>query len=75
MEMIKYFGARDWQIENENILRLDRKLKAQGITALEFDMKTIIWKKYFENLVPGFKRYFFKESFENLNQLKMEYKR
>jgi Male sterility protein len=75
MEMNKYFAARDWQIENENVVKLDRKLKAQNITELEFDATTIDWKKYFENMLPGFKKYYFKESFDNLDQLRMKYKK
>jgi alcohol-forming fatty acyl-CoA reductase len=75
IEMNKYFTARDWQVENGNIVRLDQKLMSQGITEFEFDVKTIDWNEYFENYIPGFKKYYFKESFDNLDQLRAKYKR
>jgi Male sterility protein len=73
---LSYFSSRDWSFENENIVQLRQKLKNHGVNDLEFDGQTIDWtNEYAESYIPGLKKYYYKESMENLTDLRRQYKK
>ncbi|EAT36930.1 AAEL011027-PA [Aedes aegypti] len=61
LEMMSYFGLREWTIGNGNVRRLRSLLSSEEARLLEFDMGTIDWVEYFRNYIPGIRRYWFKE--------------
>lgn len=73
--MMSYFGNREWNFGNKNIERLVQETSAFRFERgdLCFDIKTIDWNEYFRNYIPGIKRYFFKESCDDLRKLKTSY--
>jgi Male sterility protein len=75
--MMSYFGTREWNFKNENIRRLINETKKFEFSRghLNFDIESIDWKEYFTNYIPGIKRYFFKESCENVEKLQVSYER
>jgi alcohol-forming fatty acyl-CoA reductase len=76
VDLTKFFAVRQWTYQNDNIVRLDHILKQQGIEGLEFDGRTIDWANgFYPHFIPGLKKYFFKESLENVEQLRTHYKR
>lgn len=73
--MMAFFGTRDWNFGNENIQRLIEKTASLKFERgdLNFNISLIDWKEYFRNYIPGIKRYFFKESCENVKALESSY--
>ncbi|XP_055590947.1 fatty acyl-CoA reductase wat-like [Uranotaenia lowii] len=59
LEMMSFFGLREWSIESDNIRRLRQQLSAEESRCLEFDMGTINWTDYFRSYIPGIRRYWF----------------
>lgn len=73
--MMSYFGLRDWKFDNTNINSLSNSLIYNNENKLQFDMATIDWNEYFLHYLPGIKKYFFKESYENIDSCKKHYQR
>ncbi|KAL1381372.1 hypothetical protein pipiens_013514 [Culex pipiens pipiens] len=61
LELMSYFGTREWTIANGNVRRLRGLLSADESRLLEFDMGTINWAEYFRTYIPGIRRYWFRE--------------
>ncbi|XP_062555938.1 fatty acyl-CoA reductase wat-like [Armigeres subalbatus] len=61
LELMSYFGLREWTIGNGNLRRLRSLLSNEEARLLEFDMGTINWAEYFRTYIPGIRRYWFKE--------------
>ncbi|XP_053676360.1 fatty acyl-CoA reductase wat-like [Anopheles nili] len=62
LETMSFFGLREWHIANRNVVRLRTLLTAAEATMLEFDLSTVDWDEYFEEYIPGIKRYFLTET-------------
>lgn len=76
INMMSYFGLRDWHFRNANVHSLSQALRQQPINCdLPFDMATINWEEYFLSYLPGIKKYFFKESYSNLEHSRKHYER
>jgi alcohol-forming fatty acyl-CoA reductase len=75
VDYVGFFALGNWSYDNKNLVALTKELKANGESGeLEFDGSKIDWVKYYRSYVPGVKRYYFKESFDNLDQLRNRYK-
>lgn len=61
IQMMAYFGLREWQFENDNIRELYSSLGEEDRKKFEFNFQTIDWKLYFHYYIPGIKRYYMKE--------------
>ncbi|XP_055627553.1 fatty acyl-CoA reductase 2-like [Toxorhynchites rutilus septentrionalis] len=61
LEMMSYFGLREWTIANGNVRRLRGLLSGEEARLLEFDMATIRWSEYFRTYIPGIRRHCFEE--------------
>ncbi|KXJ71456.1 hypothetical protein RP20_CCG020501 [Aedes albopictus] len=61
LELMSYFGLREWTIGSANVRRLRALLSSEEARLLEFDMGTINWTEYFRTYIPGIRRYWFKE--------------
>nr|XP_029729322.1 fatty acyl-CoA reductase wat-like [Aedes albopictus] len=61
LELMSYFGLREWTIGSGNVRRLRSLLSSEEARLLEFDMGTINWTEYFWTYIPGIRRYWFKE--------------
>uniref|UniRef100_A0A182N354 Fatty acyl-CoA reductase n=1 Tax=Anopheles dirus TaxID=7168 RepID=A0A182N354_9DIPT len=61
LETMSYFGLREWDIANENVVRLRTLLTPGEATVLEFDLSTVDWDEYFQAYIPGIRRYFLAE--------------
>lgn len=61
IQMMAYFGLREWQFENDNIRELYSSLGEEDRKKFEFHFQTIDWKQYFQYYIPGIKRYYMKE--------------
>lgn len=73
--MMSYFGCREWNFKYENVERMIDETKTFKYQRgdLNFDMRTINWNEYFRNYIPGIKRFFFKESCDDIDRLKRSY--
>lgn len=75
--MMSFFGTREWKFQNDNIKRLaniTKKLEFRQCQ-MDFDIRNIDWNEYFKNYIPGIKKYYFKESCENVEKLRTSYQR
>ena len=61
LETMAYFGLREWQIANENVVRLRTLLTPTEASLLEFDLSTVDWDEYFQAYIPGIRRYYLGE--------------
>uniref|UniRef100_A0A182PIA4 Fatty acyl-CoA reductase n=1 Tax=Anopheles epiroticus TaxID=199890 RepID=A0A182PIA4_9DIPT len=61
LETMSYFGLREWQIANANVVRLRTLLTPNEASLLEFDLSTVDWDEYFQGYIPGIRRYFLAE--------------
>ncbi|XP_058827057.1 fatty acyl-CoA reductase wat-like [Topomyia yanbarensis] len=61
LEMMSYFGLRQWTIRNGNVRRMRTLLSREETRLLEFDMAAIDWNEYFGSYIPGIRRYWFGE--------------
>ncbi|XP_052889528.1 fatty acyl-CoA reductase wat-like [Anopheles moucheti] len=61
LELMAYFGLREWHIANENVVRLRTLLTPTEVSMLEFDLSTVNWDEYFQSYIPGIRRYFLAE--------------
>uniref|UniRef100_A0A1B0DHD5 Fatty acyl-CoA reductase n=1 Tax=Phlebotomus papatasi TaxID=29031 RepID=A0A1B0DHD5_PHLPP len=77
LEMMSYFGLRDWKFCNNNVLQLNKLISYRNrqLYSLDFEMEKINWSDYFRHYIPGIKKYHFKEDIKNLQKSQMHYKR
>lgn len=76
VRVMSYFGLRDWHVRNDNMRDLSQTLRQLPVDCgLPFDMATINWEEYFLYYLPGIKKYFFKESYTNLEHSRKRYER
>lgn len=77
LEMMSYFGLRDWKFCNNNVLQLNKLISYRNrqLYSLDFEMEKINWSEYFRHYIPGIKKYHFKEDVKNLQKSQMHYKR
>lgn len=78
LQLLSYFGLREWTFQNDNVKKLSRSVKAAdegNKLNLEFNMETIDWKEYFNHYMFGIKKYYFKENFDKIDKLQKRYKR
>ncbi|XP_040170239.1 fatty acyl-CoA reductase wat-like isoform X1 [Anopheles arabiensis] len=61
LETMAYFGLREWQIANENVVRLRTLLTPTEASLFEFDLSTVDWDEYFQAYIPGIRRYYLGE--------------
>ncbi|XP_035788289.1 fatty acyl-CoA reductase wat-like isoform X2 [Anopheles albimanus] len=57
LEMMSYFGLREWHTANDNVVRLRSLLSPAEASVLEFDLATVDWDEYFRHYIPGLQRY------------------
>ncbi|XP_050090599.1 fatty acyl-CoA reductase wat-like [Anopheles aquasalis] len=57
LEMMSYFGLREWHTANDNVVRLRSLLSPDEASVLEFDLATVDWDEYFRHYIPGLQRY------------------
>ncbi|GAB0091731.1 Fatty acyl-CoA reductase [Sergentomyia squamirostris] len=77
LEMMSYFGLRDWKFSNGNIRQLNSLISGQTrqMYSLDFEMEKINWDDYFHHYIPGIKKNLFKENCQNLKKTQVHYKR
>ncbi|XP_059612936.1 fatty acyl-CoA reductase wat [Phlebotomus argentipes] len=77
LEMMSYFGLRDWKFANDNIRQLNGLISHRNrqLYSLDFEMEKINWNEYFRHYIPGIKKYHFKEDAKNLQNTQLHYKR
>lgn len=73
-DVLCYFLINEWDIDNENVLTLWKKLNADDKIAFNFDINTIDIDKYFKNQLIGLKRYILKEDMIKLKFHKQRYR-
>uniref|UniRef100_A0AAG5DLI7 Fatty acyl-CoA reductase C-terminal domain-containing protein n=1 Tax=Anopheles atroparvus TaxID=41427 RepID=A0AAG5DLI7_ANOAO len=57
LETMSYFGLREWNMVNDNVVRLRTLLSPAEARLLEFDLATVDWNEYFRAYIPGIRRY------------------
>ncbi|XP_052871037.1 fatty acyl-CoA reductase 1-like, partial [Anopheles cruzii] len=57
LETMSYFGLREWQAANDNVVRLRTLLGHGEAQLLEFDLAAVDWDEYFRTYIPGIRRY------------------
>lgn len=74
---MSYFGSRQWEIENQNVMNLIEKVSRLKNFSddLEFDMRKVKWEEYFENYIPGFRQYYYKADPKKAKQAAEKYKK
>ncbi|XP_055841689.1 fatty acyl-CoA reductase wat [Episyrphus balteatus] len=75
IDMMSWFGLKEWKFANGNIVELDRILKDDERTILPFNLGSINWPEYFHSYLSGVRRYFFKDTEDELKQRKKIYGR
>lgn len=75
--VINFFTLTKFKFENKNVLQLvDKAKRTENFREeLEFDMRTVDWREYFSNWLPGIKQYFFKEDMSKVPILAKRYAR
>lgn len=74
-DVLCYFLINEWDIDNENVLRLWEKLKENDKISFNFDISTIDIDDYFKNLLIGLKKYILKEDMTKSKLHTKRYKR
>ncbi|CAD7083468.1 unnamed protein product [Hermetia illucens] len=74
LEMMSYFGLREWSFSNKNIAELDAKLNNKDRSDLEFNLTKVDWREYFSTYMSGIRKYFFKDHEERLAKRKRFYR-
>jgi len=77
IDMMAWFGLKEWQFAHRNIDELNELLPAEERSVLQFNIATINWSEYFRSYLSGIRRYFFKDSANDnkLQQRKTIYRR
>ncbi|XP_018571845.1 fatty acyl-CoA reductase wat-like [Anoplophora glabripennis] len=74
-DVLYYFLINEWDIENDNVLKLWEKLKENDKITFNFDINTIDMDNYFKNLLIGLKKYVLKEDMTKCKFHMKRYKR
>ncbi|XP_017003808.2 fatty acyl-CoA reductase wat [Drosophila takahashii] len=77
IDMMAWFGLKEWKFAHRNIDELNELLPAEERSVLQFNIATINWSEYFRSYLSGIRRYFFKDSANDnkLQQRKTIYRR
>lgn len=55
--LLSYFALREWNYENDNVIKLLIELSEMDKLLFPFDMREVHWTWYFENQVRGVRKY------------------
>ncbi|XP_034105957.1 fatty acyl-CoA reductase wat [Drosophila albomicans] len=77
INMMSWFGLKEWKFAHRNIDELNELLPAGEREKLQFNIATINWSEYFRSYLSGIRRYFFKDNANDnkLQQRKTIYRR
>ncbi|KAH8418249.1 hypothetical protein KR222_006790, partial [Zaprionus bogoriensis] len=77
INMMSWFGLKEWQFAHRNIDELNARLPVAERAKLQFNIATINWSEYFRSYLSGIRRYFFKDNVNDnkLQQRKTIYRR
>ncbi|XP_015043113.2 fatty acyl-CoA reductase wat isoform X1 [Drosophila pseudoobscura] len=77
IDMMAWFGLKEWKFSHRNIDELNELLPRGERTVLQFNIATINWSEYFRSYLSGIRRYFFKDNANDnkLQQRKTIYRR
>jgi fatty acyl-CoA reductase len=75
INVISYFGTRDWKFTNKNVQGLWEKLNEDDRKLFDFDIEGLDWDKYFYTYVRGVRIYLMKDELATVPQAQAKYKR
>ncbi|KNC29887.1 putative fatty acyl-CoA reductase [Lucilia cuprina] len=73
--MMSWFGLKEWMFSNQNIAELDALMTDEEKKVLQFNTNTINWHEYFRSYLSGIRKYFFKDTENDLSKRKTFYRR
>ncbi|KAG5861930.1 hypothetical protein JTB14_017414 [Gonioctena quinquepunctata] len=73
--VLRYFLLREFDINNDNVKDLWKKMSDEDKKVFNFDIDSIDLHGYFENMVMGMKKFILKEDINKLKLHKERYKR
>lgn len=73
--VLTYFLTNEWDINNDNLIKLWNKLSEQDKQLFNFDINSIVLETYFINLLTGLKKYILKEDMSKTSSHLRRYKR
>jgi len=66
LEKLEKFIFQEWKFDNTRLLQLHESLSADDKKLFFLDIKSLVWKDYFINLIQGVRTYLSKESPKSL---------
>ncbi|XP_055687402.1 fatty acyl-CoA reductase wat isoform X2 [Lutzomyia longipalpis] len=76
LEIMSYFGLRDWKFSNDNIRYMNQLISHRNRQhySLDFEMEHINWDEYFRHYIPGIRKFHFREDPGNVRKARVHYK-
>ncbi|PNF42320.1 Fatty acyl-CoA reductase wat [Cryptotermes secundus] len=75
INVISYFGTREWKFTNKNVQALWERLNEEDRKMFDFDIGGLDWEKYFYSYGRGVRVYLLKDELATVPQAKAKYKR
>jgi fatty acyl-CoA reductase len=75
INVISYFGTREWKFTNKNVQGLWEKLDEEDKKLFDFDIGGLNWDKYFYNYVRGVRIYVLKDDLSTVPRAQAKLKR
>lgn len=64
---LEYFTTNEWNFKDDNVKALKAQLSPEDAKTFEFDVASIVWTKYIDSYVLGFREFLFKQKPESLS--------
>ncbi|XP_043286816.1 fatty acyl-CoA reductase wat-like [Venturia canescens] len=75
MDVLNYFSTKRWDFANERVNSLHEKMHEEDRRKFFFDIKSLVWDKYFETYIQGIRTYLIKDPPETLPMARVKWQR
>ncbi|XP_076223842.1 fatty acyl-CoA reductase wat isoform X2 [Nomia melanderi] len=72
MDALQFFLGRQWIFENENVVKLWKKLNSVDQKTFNFNMENLDWEIYFYHYIRGVRFYILKDTFDTIKEARIK---